>query len=27
MLLDSNCRLVTYQFTNKQLETPDAKKK
>lgn len=26
MLLDSNCRLVTYQFTNKQLETPNAKK-
>jgi type IV pilus assembly protein PilO len=27
MLLDSNCRLVTYQFTNKQLEVPTAKKK
>ena len=26
MLLDSNCRLVTYQFTNKQLEVPKAKK-
>ncbi|MBW6521299.1 MAG: type 4a pilus biogenesis protein PilO [Desulfoarculaceae bacterium] len=26
MLLDSNCRLVTYQFTNKQLEPPKAKK-
>jgi len=26
MLLDSNCRLVTYQFTNKQLETPNATK-
>lgn len=27
MLLNSNCRLVTYQFTNKKLEPPPAAKK
>jgi type IV pilus assembly protein PilO len=27
MFLDSNCRLVTYQFTNKQLAPPPAPKK
>ncbi len=27
MLLESSCRLVTYQFTNKKLEKPDDKKK
>jgi len=27
MLLDSNCRLVTYQFTNKQLAQPNEAKK
>jgi type IV pilus assembly protein PilO len=27
MLLSSNCRLVTYRFTNKQAAPPAAKKK